>query len=127
MFREQYTLTRPFGSWRHEWVVEGARMALSLWIHDMGEEHAKKYGDPRYSGGIEIHYRAPPDYMRDQAPRHECSMLGGLCWHDGSSLQAERDWIPFWRKFPNNHEAIFARLQEELMARDGGYKKEEES
>jgi hypothetical protein len=95
-------------------------MAMHLHIDDMGEDHGLKYGD-RYSGGIEIHYRVPPDYMRDQAPMAKCWLLGGPCWHDGSSLQATEHWIPMWLVDPHNHERIFGELQTELMDRDGGY------
>jgi hypothetical protein len=48
------------------------------------------------SGGIEMHYRTPPDYMSDQAPSHEhCRLLDAPCWHDGSSLYASEVLIPY--------------------------------
>jgi len=46
--------------------------------------------DEKPSGGIELHYQIPPDYMDDQAPSHQdCWLLNSPCWHDGSSLAIE--------------------------------------
>lgn len=62
------------------------------------------------SGGIETHYRTPPDYMRDDQPSHEhCWILGGKCWHDGSSLAATERWIPLLESC--GEEAIWSALR----------------
>lgn len=116
----KYEYTNEFGTVRHIWSVYGARMGVHLHISDLGEERAAKYADGRrYSGGIELHYRTPPDYMRDQAPASKaCWLIGGPCWHDGSSLQADERWIPLWQSAPHDHERMFLMLQCELDAHD---------
>ena len=102
----------------HQWSVVGARMGIHVHIGDMGEEYAKKYGGKRYSGGIEIHYRQPPDWLRDDLPHKSCWLLGGPCWHDGSSLQASEIWIPFWLQDPHDHERMFREIERELEMRE---------
>lgn len=64
------------------------------------------------TGGLEVHYSVPPDYMRDKAPHHEhCWILGGKCWHDGSSLYASEVLIPLLER--DGEEAIWRQLQHE--------------
>ena len=124
-FTKRYEYHIRFGHPRHIWIVVGARIAVHLWIDDMNKE-----GDhyPRYSGGIELHHRAPPHYMKDDAPAQpHCDILDGPCWHDGSSLQAEEHWIPMWKAMPHDHDAMLAALERELIIRDGSYADEEES
>ena len=120
----KYELTRPFSHWRHRWSVVGARMAIELHIEvpPKGAESVMR----EYSGGLEVHYRAPPSYMRDQSPLEKCHLLGGPCWADGSSLQASEIWIPRWKRSPNDHEAMFAALERELIKRDGRYEGHED-
>ena len=69
-----------------------------------------------YYGGIETHYKTPPDYMRDKKPSHvHCPFIDdlGACWHDGSSFQAEKyiDWI----KKGASKECIFVVLKERAI------------
>ena len=55
--------------------------------------------DGRFScAGVETHYASAPDYMDGEAPSHEnCWILGGPCWHDGTSLWASEHWLPHFR------------------------------
>lgn len=116
-FRTKYIYEVPHGNAYHTWVVIGARMALHLKITDMGEEHRVKYGG-RYSGGIEFHWREPPEYMADEPPSNDhCWVLQAPCWHGGSSLQASGHWIPFWEAAPNDHGRMFRELELELQER----------
>ena len=118
-YENEYKYTNRFGSAYHTWVVVGARIGMHLHISDQGEEDARKHQIQRFSGGIEIHYRSPPDYMKDDAPSQmDCWVLGGPCWHDGSSLQAMESWIPFWKSAPHDHERMFRALEHELEERD---------
>jgi len=120
-FDEKYEYAKPHTSARHTWSVVGARMGIHLHIEDYGEEHEQKYGR-RYSSGLECHYRTAPDYMRDQAPsQKECWLIGGPCWHDGTSFYAEEHWVPMWQDAPHDHERMLRVLREELKDRDGGY------
>ena len=106
-YRCTYEYSKPFGSPKHNWSVIGARGAVQLHITVVD-----KYGP---SGGIEIHYLQPPEYMKNDAPSHDiCWLLKCPCWHDGSSLQAEEVWIPRWQDDPHNHDAMFIALQRVL-------------
>jgi hypothetical protein len=96
-------------------------MGLHLHISEMVDGYKPEYG-PETSGGIGIHYRTPPDYMKDDAPScNPCWLIGGPCWHDGSSMQATEFWIPFWLANRNDHERMFRALEKELNDRDSGY------
>lgn len=116
-FRSKYEFSIEIGHPHHVWTVVGRHLAIHLNITDYGEDHAKKYGE-RYSGGIEIHYRQPPEYMKDDAPSQDhCWLLKAPCWHDGSSLQVTERWIPHWLEFrgaPDEHERMFALLEAEV-------------
>lgn len=115
--RWKYELTWPFRGPVHTWSVIGPRAAMHLHIHDHGEEYGKKYGE-RYSGGIEMHYRSPPEYMQDQPPSHDhCHLLQCPCWHDGSILRATEYWIPMWLQSPDDHARILQAIENELIER----------
>lgn len=107
----KYTYESRFGHIYHNWTMVGARLGVNLHIVDMGED-AKIV---RYSGGIEFHWRSPPEYMRNEVPSHKnCGVLGGPCWHDGSSMQASEFWIPAWKEHQNDHDRMFKMLQVRL-------------
>ena len=73
-------------------------------------------GDP--SGGIEYHYREPPEHMQDEAPSHDhCWLLKAPCWHDGSSTLVTDFWIPRWLEAPNDHVRMFKLMEEAITAR----------
>lgn len=104
----------------HMWVVEGRHVVVHLRIKDFGEREGGDIND-RYLGGIEYHYRQPPDYMAKYPPSHKtCSFTGANCWHDGSSLQASEQWIPLWRMAPNDHEGMFRALLVRVLGVDQG-------
>ena len=89
----------------HTWSVVGKPGGIHLHIRESGKP------DHPYFGGLEVHYRQPPDYMKDKPPSQEhCWLLDAPCWHDGSSLQAEEIWIPLWRTMPNDHDRMLACL-----------------
>jgi hypothetical protein len=120
-YRCKYEYEYRFGHPQHTWSVVGACGGLHLHIMDYGAD--AKYGE-QFQGGIEIHYRQPPDYMCDQAPSHdECWLLKQPCWHDGSSLQVSEYWIPLWRVDPTNHVRMFemlcGRADESFVGKEG--------
>lgn len=111
--RCKYEYTNEYNA-RHLWSVVGRHGAIHLHISDMGKERSEKYCTEQFSGGIEIHYRQPPSYMRNDAPSQDrCWLLQGPCWHDGSSLQVSESWIPRWRASPHDHERMFTMLKSE--------------
>jgi len=116
-FRNEYKYCSPFGRPKHIWTCVGRHGAVHLHITDMGEAFAKKYGD-QYSAGLECHCRQPPRYMADDAPANEkCWLIGGPCWHDGTSLYAQESYVPFWLGSPHDHERMFRRLEGEYRDR----------
>jgi hypothetical protein len=101
----------------HAWSMVGAKGAVHLHITDYGE----KYGT-QYSGGIETHWRSPPECMQDQPPSQDtCWLLHCPCWHDGSALQVTEFWIPRWLAMqlesPDYHNAMFALLESEMAGK----------
>lgn len=62
--------------------------------------------------GIECHYLKPRDYMEENYPCHHKScdrLYQQECWHDGSSLQADR-YIPHI----GDEQTIFVMLENRL-------------
>ncbi len=114
-FRSKYEFTVELHP-RH-WSVVGRHLAIHLHISDLGKLLGKE-GRDRYSGGIEIHYRQPPEYMENDAPSQDrCWLLKAPCWHDGSSMQVTDKWIPHWLEFrgaPDEHERMFTLLATEV-------------
>ena len=61
-------------------------------------------GRPYKAGGFEVHSRKPV-YDDDQPQsQSNCQILGGPCWHDGSSLQA----VEFAESWGGSDEQVFA-------------------
>lgn len=110
-FRE-YTMTDRY---EKRWIVVGPSGAMDF--HCSHPWIARGYGFDR-SGGLEIHYRTPPDYMKADEPSHDhCWMLGVKCWHDGSSLYASEVLIPILEQ--SGEDAIWTQLYLEYRQRFG--------
>jgi hypothetical protein len=118
-YRCEYKYHKPWGNPSHVYTVIGARGAIHFHVSDMGEKQVKEYNlDQRFSGGLECHYRTPPDYMAHSAPSQDkCWLLCCPCWHDGTSLYASEIIIPFWLGNPNDHERMFNFLIREYEDR----------
>lgn len=75
-------------------AVVGPKGAVHYW-HQQRE--ATYYDDRTRYGGVEVHWRQKPEWASSDEPdRDDCWLLGGPCWHDGSSLYAEEVAIPKW-------------------------------
>lgn len=118
-YRCKYEYRNEFGNPKHVWTCIGRYGAMHFHVTDMGEKWAQEHGrDERFSGGLEIHYRTPPDYMAEQAPSQDkCWLIGCPCWHDGTSLYAHETLIPMWRAAPDDHERMFRILIHEYEVR----------
>lgn len=71
----------------HTWSLKGHRGAVHVWARENSPDWVAKWGD-KYTGGVERHSPVPV-YSFDDAekPHHaNCRLLGGPCWHDGTSL-----------------------------------------
>lgn len=112
-YRCEYRYKREFKHAYHTWIVIARHLAMHLHVTDLGEEN-----DPRYCGGIEQHWREPPNYMKDEAPSHDrCGVLEAPCWHEGSSMAATDHWIPHWLVDVNDHDRMFRLLEGEVNKR----------
>ena len=65
------------------------------------------------ASGFEYHWKrhSKPDYFKDEdeAPHNDCTITGGECWHDGTSLWASEHWMPLYRAI--GPEATFEHLE----------------
>jgi len=103
--QNEYRYFMYYGAPSHEWVCKGDEGAVHLHITK------SSVSDYAYHGGLERHRRhgdGPPDFP-------DCEILGGPCWHDGTSLYAEEVLIPFWLEAPHDHERMFRRMEEEYI------------
>ena len=91
---------------RTDWAIIGPRGAVHFW----------KFNNISHNcGGVEEHRKEPADYQAGEPPREEnCFILGCPCWHDGSSLYADK-FFPILEL--QGEEAIFIQLQIEYKNR----------
>lgn len=79
--------------WQHMWSIVGGKGGCHLMI----QEYENSQGIKEYSCGLEYHYIAPPEYMKDKAPSHmECFLIKRPCWHDGTSTYATENYLPMF-------------------------------
>jgi hypothetical protein len=75
-------------------------------------------------GGLELHYRTQPH--KHASARTGCWLIGGTCYHDGSSLYGDEvytplfhrcneaaDFEPMWRKLESEYRERFEKECEE--------------
>ena len=107
-------LTRE-DDYEKRWIVVGKLGAVDFHCSHDDSDLARKYGR---SGGVEFHYRAPTDWMRqDYSCTHDrCWILGGKCWHDGTSLWASEHWIPMLER--SGEEAVWRELEHTYRTRE---------
>jgi hypothetical protein len=87
----------------------------------VGGPYTHEGATSEWIGGLETHYRSPPDYMGNSAPSHDhCHILKSPCWHDGTSLYASERLIPEWLADRHNHDAIFEMLKREYREKFNG-------
>lgn len=104
-YRYKYSATWFAGSWRHSYELIGRHGGVN--VHFSGP-HRYDNAD-HWSAGVEFHYREPPEHMRDDAPSHDrCWLLECPCWHDGSSVWAQEQFMPLF--LAGQHDSIFCRM-----------------
>jgi hypothetical protein len=97
-------------TWRHEIIVRKT-MTEYLWSlrGERGGIHVNAWPSStpsfgcEWSGGIEGHSPVPREYDRGTPSHEHCWLLGGPCWHDGSSLQFSEQIAPY---LPNPGEPL---------------------
>lgn len=120
-YKKEYKMTYPYGDKPHHcWSIVGRHGAVHL--------HISSYelnGAVYFSGGLEFHHRAPPDYMRDDCPSHnKCWLLEQPCWHDRTSLYVSEKIIPMIEHALRSdrgmdeadHRTIFSVLESEMKS-----------
>lgn len=108
----KYELVEGAGCSRHIFSAVDERGGMHFWVQ---RSAIMDYGQKHF-GGVECHYRSPPEYMSDHrgGGGDKCWLLDAPCWHDGSSLLASEKWIPIWEYDPDDHQAIFRLLAERM-------------
>ncbi len=77
---------------RHTWSVVGPAGGVHIWASPITD---RRWGKQFY-GGVEVHSRTP--MYGDEKPSHdECWLIGGPCWHDGTSLYFSENIEPMLR------------------------------
>jgi len=107
----KYTYTPGYsGFGAHMWQLVGAKGGVHF--------TATFYKAGEYpTCGLEMHFREPPD---DSAPSQtNCWLIGGPCWHEGTSLYASETLWPQIKPYlrEQNHNAIFDILAYEAECR----------
>lgn len=76
------------------------------------------------AGGLEVHYRRRPTYMKARpADFEQCHILGGPCWCDGTSLYATERLMPLFVDYvvkargPEDEECWWKTLESEYRRR----------
>lgn len=107
-------LTREDG-YEKRWIVVGNGGAIDFHCSHGGTDIARRFGR---SGGVEFHYRHPEDYMSAEYPctHDHCWILGGKCWHDGTSLWASEYWVPLLER--DGEAGVWAALEREYRRRE---------
>lgn len=113
-YKYKYTLERYFNmGWYHSWVIESASGAVQLWFRVYDKI------DLEMAGGVENHYRECPYYMEGRAPSyHNCSIVGGICWHDGSSMAADNFREVMHNEYAPNHSLAFSMLHDYVIDKE---------
>ena len=77
--------------------VSGPDGGCEFWFNCRNEEQ-RRYGEGAITlGGFECHWKehSRPDYYKDREAHYtDCTITGGACWHDGTSLWANEHWLP---------------------------------
>ena len=93
-----------FGSDEHSYEVVGRDGGVQLHITERG---AEAYG------GLEFHYAQCPSWV-DSPPNHApCWLIGGPCWHDGTSLYVEEVLLPTWKRLRGDTKAMLEEVARE--------------
>lgn len=89
-----YQTTVRGGRLYHQWQLNGPRGGIHV---DAWFTGRSDYTGRSWIGGIEGHSPIPQsDYDEQKGEDHaHCWLIGGPCWHDGSSLQFSEEIAPY--------------------------------
>jgi hypothetical protein len=86
--------------WQYEAVMRGGRVTHTWAIkNDKGAIHihaalSEFPGEHSWIGGVEVHSPVPFEYSSAEPNHKNCWLLGGPCWHDGTSLYFSENIAP---------------------------------
>lgn len=106
----QYQATLRNGRLEHIWAIanEAGGVHVSAW------RVTESNGRTQWLGGIECHSPKKLYESSKDEPDHEhCWLLGGPCWHDGSSLQFREqvaDTLPDGDEMGDDEHGFILRL-----------------
>jgi hypothetical protein len=104
----KYTYTNRFGYPQHRWELVGPEGGIHF--------HVTMVKDFEPSCGLEFHHSAISGYRKGEAPDHkDCPLIGGNCWHTGTSLYASEIVWPLLKNylFGGDHDSAFRLLEQE--------------
>lgn len=113
-FRDhKYEWRNNWGTIHHQWSFRGPKGGISFSASLSPEG---KWGP---SCGLEFHHAFDPSNGQE-APHHSnCWLIGGHCWHDGTSLYASETLWPIIESMGSDHRSIFNLLEGEYCRRFG--------
>lgn len=104
------------GPW-HCWSAKDERGGVHIWARITAG--FANYG-PEWIGGCEHHSPVRREYDSEQPSHDDCWLLGGPCWHDGSSLMFSEQIAPMLPPafLDNPHDMTRAHSSLEFKVRD---------
>lgn len=86
---------------RKSWIAHGEGASIEFWLgilkYPKDHPFSSYFNEqPCYPGGFEIHSRSG----RGDPDHEHCPILDGPCWHDGSSLAADK-FFQTWNQSDN--------------------------
>ena len=101
-FQSAYECQESEAGPHHIWWIKNADGAVHIWAR-MSEWNGRK----EWIGGVECHWPMAQEGWLGGEPSHaDCWLIGGHCWHDGTSLYFSEHIAPFlpypWDKEPHD-------------------------
>ena len=103
------------GRVRYDWIRWAETGAIQAWGEFDPRNAEYSFTGSPWIGGIECHAATG-----EGEPSHDpCWVLGGRCWHDGSSLQFSEEIAPFLPRDPDLREHHHQHVLSEVYGRLG--------
>lgn len=83
---------------RRSFAIVGPKGAVEFWFEP---------GNLSISG-VEYHARDGAGHWETEPSYPDCELLGGNCWHDGTSVWAHEHWVPGFNR--GGEEWVWAEL-----------------
>lgn len=111
----KYARLKPFGTVKNVWSFRGPEGGVTF--------HASTTNGYGTTCGLEFHVASWSSFRdKESPPDHvNCEIVGGPCWHDGTSLYATENLWPIIEPLldEGDHDGIFRILEREYERRFG--------